>query len=156
ISSVPVNFWLTKEKVLLGVDGEEGWKGLLLFNADRRTGVRFDPATNNLSLSGGSRTMSFPPVSLAGPSASMPFTTPSGEVPNESVKLSLSKQALWWRSSHDSIAATIPALQDVVLTMGSKSYRTTVLFDESGNANGLSSVRPCFVRAKRRLRVPQT
>ena len=39
ISSVPVNFWLTKEKLSLGVDGEEAWKGLLLFNADRRTGV---------------------------------------------------------------------------------------------------------------------
>jgi hypothetical protein len=156
ISNVPVNFWLTKEKFSLDVDGEEGWKGLLLFNADRRTGVRFDPATNNLSLSLGSRTLSFPTGSLEGTSTSMRFTTPSGQVPNESVKLSLSRQLLQWRSSHDSIAATVPGLQDVALTMGSQVYRTTVTFDESGSANGLSSVRPCFVLAKGRLRLGKT
>lgn len=155
ISSVPVNFWLTKEKLSLGVDGEEGWKGLLLFNADRRTGVRFDPATNNLSLSLGSRTLSYPTGSLAGTSTSMRFTTPSGQVPSESVNLSLSKQLFHWKASRDSIAATVPGLQNVALTMGSQVYRTTVSFDASGSANALSSVRPCFVLAKGTLRVRQ-
>ena len=153
ISSVPVNFWLTKEKLSLGVDGEEAWKGLLLFNADRRTGVRFDPAMNNLSLSLGSRTLSYPAGSLAGTSTSMRFTTPSGQVPSESVNLSLSKQLFHWKSSRDSIAATVPGLQNVAFTMGSQVYRTTVLFDASGSANGLSSVRPCFVLARGTLRV---
>lgn len=152
ISSVPVNFWLTKEKLSLGVDGKEAWKGLLQFNADRRTGVRFDPALKDLSLSLGSRTMSFPAGSLVGTSASMRFTTPLGQVPREVVKLSLSKQLFQWTSSSDSIAATVPGLHNVVLTMGSQSYRTTVLFDASGNANALSSVRPCFVLAKGTLR----
>ena len=155
ISSVPVNFWLTKEKLSLGVDGEEGWKGRLLFNADRRTGVRFDPATNNLSLSVGSRTMSFPSGSLEGTDAAMRFSTPVGQVPSESVKLSLSKQLLQWKSSRDSIAATVPGLHNVVLSIGSQSYRTTVLFDERGSANALSSVRPCFVLAKGTLRLRQ-
>jgi len=153
ISSVPVNFWLTKEKLSLGVDGEEGWKGLLLFNADRRTGVRFDPATNDLSLSVGSRTMNFPAGSLKGTGTSFHFTAPLSQVPSESVKLLLSKQMVQWKSSRDSIAATVPGLQDVALTLGSQSYRTTVNFDESGRANALSSVRPCFVLAKGTLRI---
>jgi len=152
ISSVPVNFWLTKEKLSVGVDGEEGWKGQLLFNADRRTANRFDPATDNLSLSLGSRTLSFPAGSLTGKN-SLLFTTPKGQVPRESVKLSLSKQMLSWSSSRDSLAATVPGLQSVALTLGSVPYRTTVLFDERGRANAFSSTRPCFVLANGKLKV---
>jgi hypothetical protein len=153
ISSVPVNFWLTKEKLSLGADGEEGWKGLLLFNADRRTAERFDPLTDNLSLSIGSRTLSFPAGSLEKARSFLRFATASGEVPSESVQLSLSKQSLQWKSGHDTIAATVPGLHDVVLTMGSKTYRTTVNFDARGKAKALSAVRPCFVLAKGTLKV---
>jgi hypothetical protein len=153
ISSVPVNFWLTKEKLTLGVDGEEGWKGLLLFNADRRTGNRFDPATDNLSLSLGSRTLSFPAGTLTGKINNLHYTTPRGQVPRESVKLALSRQTVQWSSSRDTIAATVPGLQSVALTMGSQPYRTTVLFDERGRANAFSSVRPCFVLANGKLRL---
>jgi hypothetical protein len=156
ISSVPVNFWLTKEKLSLGVDGQETWKGLLLFNADRRTGARFDPATNDLSLSLGTRTLSFPAGTLTGNTTSLHDATPTGQVPSESVKLSLSKQSLKWRSSRDSIAATVPGQQNVALTLGSQSYRTTVLFDDRGRANAFSSVRPCFVLTKGSLKVRST
>jgi Putative Ig domain len=153
ISSVPVNFWLTKQKLSLGVDGEEGWKGLLLFNADRRTANRFDPATDNLSLSVGSRTLSFPAGTLTGKPKSLHYTTPRGQVPRESVKLALSRQTVQWSSSRDSIAATVPGLHSVALTLGLQPYRTTVLFDERGRANAFSSVRPCFVLANGKLRL---
>jgi hypothetical protein len=153
ISSVPVNFWLTKEKLSLGVDGQEGWNGLLLFNADRRTANRFDPATDNLSLSVGSRTLSFPPGTLIGKPKSLHYTTPLGQVPRESVKLLLSKQTLLWKSSRDTIASTVPGLQTVALTLDTQVYRTTVNFDERGRANAFSSVRPCFVVANGKLRL---
>jgi hypothetical protein len=153
ISSVPVNFWLTKQKLKLGVDGEEGWAGVLLFNADRRTGARYNPATMNLSLSLGSRTLNFPPGSLLGTTASMKFATPSGSIPSESIKLSLSKQNIQWKTGHDQIAATIPGPYDVVLRMGSQSYRTAVHFNENGGANAISAARPCFVLAKGKLNV---
>jgi hypothetical protein len=86
----------------------------------------------------------------------MSFITPAGQFPNEAVKLSLSKQTLQWGAGHDSIAATVPGLHSVVLTMGGQSYRTTVQFDGNGSANALSSVRPCFVLAKGTLRVGNT
>lgn len=153
LGSVPVNFWLTKQKLTLGEDGAEGWTGRLQFNADRRTGSRFDPATDHLALSVGSRTMSFPAGSLAGTSAALRSTTPAGQIPAEAVKLSLRQQTVQWKASRDSIAATVPELHTVVLTVGSQSYRTTVSFDANGNANAFSSVRPCFVLAKGTLRV---
>ena len=112
-----------------------------------------DPATNNLSLSLGSRTLSFPAGSLTGKPKSLHYTTPKGQVPRESVKLALSKQMLSWSSSRDTIAATVPGLQTVALTLDSQSYRTTVLFDERGRANAFSSVRPCFVLANGKLRL---
>jgi len=151
LSSVPVNFWLTKQKVKLGVDGEEGWAGSLIFNADRRTGMRFDPATDDLSLSLGSRTINVPAGSLLGTTTALSFAAPSGSVPSQSVKLSLSKQTLTWKTGADTIAATVPGLHKVVLKMGSQSYRTTVRFDENGGANALGSLRPSFVLQKGKL-----
>jgi hypothetical protein len=153
INSVPVNFWLTKQKLNLGEDGRESWTGSLLFNIDRRTGMRFDPATNELSLALGSRTMVFPAGSLQGTTAALTYHSPAGVIPAESVKLSLTKQALIWASRNDSIAATVPGMQMVVLTMGSRSYRTSVQFDENGKANAFSSVRPAFVLTKGTLNV---
>jgi hypothetical protein len=153
INSVPVNFWLAKQKLKLGTDGSEAWAGALLFNIDRRTGLGFNPATNDLSLALGSRTMVFPAGSLQGTAASMSFRSPTGEVPTEAVTLSLSKQTLRWKTGNDSIAATVPGLYDVILRMGSRSYRTTVQFDEKGMANAFSSVRPAFVLAKGKLSV---
>jgi hypothetical protein len=152
LSSVPLNIWLTKQKLSLGVDGDEAWGGLLIFNTDRRTGMRFNPATNEFSLSLGSRTISLPAGSLIGTNSMMSYATPSGQIPAESIKLSLSKQTLRWKTSHDTIAATVPGMYNVVLQLGSQPYRTTVLFNASGSANALSSVRPCFVLAKGKLR----
>ena len=83
IGSVPVNFWLTKQKLTLGEDGKESWKGLLIFNADRRTGARFDAATDNLSLTLGSRTLDFPAGTLTGKPKSLHYTTPKSEIPRE-------------------------------------------------------------------------
>ena len=153
INSVPVNFWLTKQKLSLGVDGNEAWTGSLLFNIDRRTGIGFDPATNDLSLALGSRTIFIPAGSLQGTTASMSFNSPSGAVPAEAVKLSLSKQSLSWKTSNDSLAATVPGIQMVVLKMGSRSYRTDVRFDTKGTATANSAVRPSFVLTKGKLSV---
>jgi hypothetical protein len=153
ISTVPVNFWLTKEKLTVGVDGEEGWKGVLLFNADRRTGARFDPAVDELSLAVGSDTMAFAAGSLSGTTKSMRYATARGQAPVRSVRLSLSKQSLQWKFSRETIAATVPAQQSVGLGMGQHSFRTTVEFDEKGRANAFSSIRPCFVLAKGTLRL---
>jgi hypothetical protein len=97
--------------------------------------------------------MSFPTGSLAGTSASMSFTTPPGQVPSEAAKLSLSKQTFQWKSGYDSIDTTVPGFDNVVFSLGSQSYRTTIHFDAKGSANALASVRPCFVLAKGTLRV---
>jgi hypothetical protein len=153
ISSVPVNFWLKKEKLSLGVDGEEGWKGQLLFNADRRTGNRFDPATDNLSLSLGSRTLSFPAGSLTG--KGYPALHHS-----HGARFRASRSSCRCRSRccRGNPAATpspppFPGCRAWALTLGSQPYRTTVLFDERGLANAFSSVRPCFVLAKGKLKL---
>jgi hypothetical protein len=152
IGSVPVNFWLTKQKVTLGVDGKEGWMGLLLFNADRLSGARFNPTNDDLSLSLASRTVDFPAGSFKGTSASMKFSTPLTNTPFESVRLSLSRQTLQWKTAKDTIPAVVPGLNDVILNMGQRIYRTPVLFNANGGANATAAVRPCFVLATGRLK----
>ena len=156
ISSVPVNLWLTTQKLTLGVVSNEAWTGSLLFNADRRTGMRFNPATNGLLLSVGSRTLDFPAGTFKGTNATMSFTSPLGTIPSEAVKLSLATQTLQWRSSRDNIAATVPGLYEVGLSLGSQFYSTAVRFNASGSANALSAVRPCFVLQTGRLVVGKT
>ncbi len=156
INNVPVNFWLTKQKLTLGVDGREAWAGSLLFNSDRRTGMGFDPATNELSLALGSRTIALPAGSLQGTTASLSFKSPSGAVPGEAVKLSLAKQSLSWKTSSDSLVVTVPGIQMVVLTMGSQTYRTAVNFNAKGAANAFSAARPSFVLSKGKLSVGNT
>lgn len=152
ISSVPVNFWLTKQKLTLGTPGAEAWTGLLTFNADRRTGMRFDPATDDLSLSVGSRLLDFPAGTLKGTNA-ISFTSPTGTNPTVSLKLSLAKQTLQWTTGKDDIAASVPGLYDVALTMGSQYYRTAVSFDKFGNAKPTSAMRPSFVVSTGSLKV---
>ena len=152
IGHVSVNFWLTKQQVRLGLDGAEGWSGSLLFNADRRTASRFNPVTDALSLSLGDRTVDFPPRSLVGTPATMKFITPLGTIPSESVRLSLSRQTLQWKTGKDTLTATVPGLNEVVMRMGLHSYRTPVLFNAKGGANGTSATRPCFVLASGKLK----
>ena len=156
IGSVPVNLWITQQKLTVGTDGEERWSGQLLFNADRREADRFDPLTDNLTLSLGSRVLSLPAGQLTGNDASLHYASPRGQLPTESVKLSLSKQSLLWKTGRDTIAATVPGEQIVALTLGSQVFRTTVLFDERGKANAFSSTRPCFVLAKGNARIRAT
>jgi hypothetical protein len=116
--------------------------------------MRFEPATNDLLLSVGSRVLDFPAGTLLGTNtATMRFTTPSGTNPYVAVRLSLARQALQWRTARDSIAATVPGLYEVALGMGSQSYRTAVQFDANGRANAMSAMRPCFVVANGNLRV---
>ncbi len=153
IGSVPVNFWLTRQKLTLGVNGREGWTGSLLFNADRRSGTRFNPLTDDLSLSVGDHLVDFPAGSLAGTTASMKSITPPGTIPFKAAWLSLSRQTLQWRTAKDTIAATVPGLNDVVLTMGAYVYRTPVAFNQVGSASPISAARPCFVLANGRMKV---
>ena len=156
ISSVPVNFWLTKEKLTLGVSSNEAWAGSLLFNADRRTGMRFDPTTNDLSFSVGSLTLDFPAGTLKGTNTSMSFTSPLGTIPSESVKLSLATETLQWKTAKDTIATTLPGQYEVGLSLGSQSYRTAVQFSSTGSANAFSAVRPCFVLETGKLETGKT
>jgi hypothetical protein len=153
INSVPVNCWFSKQQLKLGEDGGESWTGKMQFNIDRRTGTGFDPASDNLSLTLGTRTLSVPAGSFQGTSASMSFKSAAGVVPVESMKLSLSKQSGSWKTSSDSLAVTVPGIQMVVLQMGGRSYRTAVEFDAKGKATAFSAVRPSFILSKGKLTV---
>lgn len=153
IGSTPVNFWLAKQKLKLGDDGEEAWAGGLLFNIDRRTGMGFDSALDAISLTLGSRTLDFPAGLLEGTNKSLAYKSPKGVLPTEAIKLSLAKQTLKWASKNDTLDATAPGVHLVVLKLGSSIFRTNVRFDEKAKASALSSVRPAFIVAKGKLGV---
>ena len=65
IKSLPANFWVAKQVLKTGgAPGTDKWVGTFFYNADRRTGKTFVPATDTLQLSIGSRVVTFGPDTL--------------------------------------------------------------------------------------------
>lgn len=131
-TQIPVNFWVMKESLKTGTGGKDKWVATAIFNADRRTGNRFDPAVDTLMLSIGSKTLQVDPGLMTGTEKAYKHKSGKGVLPKENVKLSLAKQLVKWKTSNDDIAETVPGLlmQDAVL--GSRGYRLGLQFDEKG------------------------
>ena len=149
IGSIPVNFWIAKQKLKLGEDGKEAWAGQLLYNADRRTGTAFDPATDDLSLSLGTHELLVTAGNLSGTSKKLAWKSPKGELPARAVALSTSGQSLKWGMKQDSIAETIPGVHRAVLRVGDAAFRMNLSFNEKGSFKGpVGFLRPSFVLVK--------
>lgn len=152
IASIPVNFWVSKQKLKLGEDGKEAWAGQLFYNADRRTGMGFDPATDDLSLALGTHELAVEAGSLEGTSKSLQWKSPKEDLPRVAVKLSASKQNLKWAMKNDSITETVPGVHRAVLRIGDTSYRMNLSFDEKGKFKApIGFLRPSFVVIKGKI-----
>lgn len=151
INSIPLNVWFAKQKLKLGVDGNETWSGQLIFNADRRTGSRFDPALDDLSLAISTRTFDFPAGTLQGTAAAYSYKSPTDTNPVQSVSLSLVKQSLKWTASRDAFAITLPSTETVEFSLAGQTQRSDVRFNTAGAATAFTVVRPAFVLSSGKL-----
>ncbi len=131
-SQISVNFWVFKESLKTGVPGGDSWRASALYNADRRTGSRFDPALDPLVIQIASRTILLDPGALAGTPQSLAYKSASGELPTEQVKLSPSKQTISWTTSGDTLTETLPSTLAQTVTLGNRGYRLLLAFDGNG------------------------
>jgi hypothetical protein len=151
VSQIVVNFWVTKASLKLGEDGRESWRVSAIYNADRRTGNRFDPATGVFAALLGSRLLHVDPGQCTGtvPDQACSFKSASGEIPVESAKLTPDKQALAWSTRSDTISETVPGVLSQTVTLGDDAWRVLLRFDERGSFRpALGYERTVFVLSK--------
>jgi hypothetical protein len=151
VSQIIVNFWVTRASLRLGTDGSESWRVSAIYNADRRAGNRYDPATDAFTAKLGSHVIGIDPGDCTGttPDQACSFKTPSGEVPVVSAKLTPDKQALSWSTGSDTFAETVPGVLSQTLMLGDDSFRVLMRFDERGGFRpALAFERTVFVLSK--------
>ena len=127
-----MNFWVTKEQLKTGAPLSAMWKGQAIFNADRRTGYRFNWETDSVLLNIGSRTITVPAGAFGGTTNKYAYKSETGATPVESVSLSLGSQTLQWSSTRDTLAESVPGAFRQVMVIGTRSYRIEQFFSEKG------------------------
>ena len=158
VSQIVVNFWVGKAALKLGEDGSESWTVSALYNADRRTGNRYDPTVDAFRALLGSEALEILPGECTGsiPDQACTFATEKGEVPAIKLKLTPDKQLLAWSTKSDSIAETVPGDLSQTVTLGDATWRVLMHFDEKGKFRpALGFERTVFVLAKGALSVKE-
>jgi Putative Ig domain len=152
-SQIPVNFWVLKESLRTGDPGRDAWRVSGIYNADRRTANRFDPATDPLVLSIGSRTLQLDPGSLTGRTEKVySWRSARGIEPVAKVKLGPAKQTLAWTTKGDTLTESVPGTLSQSVTLGGRGFRMLLAFDEKGAFHpALDFERTAFVVRKGKL-----
>jgi hypothetical protein len=144
VSQIIVNFWVSRASLRLGTDGSESWRVSALYNADRRTGSRFDPVTDVFKATLGTRTLQVDPNEFVGDEQSMSFS--SDGPPSESVSLVPDRQSVSWSTGSDTFTETVPGVLAQRVTIGDAGYRLLLRFDAKGGFRpALGFERPAFV-----------
>jgi hypothetical protein len=151
VSQIVVNFWVTAAKLKLGQDGKESWKVKAIYNADRRTGERFDPGTDLFQALLGSHILQVDAGECTGsvPDQACTYKSAKGEIPVERVKIIPNKQTLTWLMKSDTIAETVPGVLSQTVTLGDNAWRVLLHFNEKGKFKSpLAYERAVFVLSK--------
>jgi hypothetical protein len=151
VSQIVVNFWVTRASLKVGTDGKESWRVSAIYNADRRAGQRFDPATDVFRAALGSHVLQVDPGECTGkvPDQSCSFKSARGEIPVETVKLTPDTQTMVWSTSADTIAETVPGSLTQTVALGDHAWRVLMHFDQKGSFRpALDFERTVFVLAK--------
>ncbi|MEN8149211.1 MAG: Ig domain-containing protein [Planctomycetota bacterium] len=153
---IAANLWIAKQVLKTGGrPGTDKWKATFIYNADRRTGKTFDPATDVLQLSIGSRVVTFEPGTLVKKSAKV--MTGKKEEPDGSlvsVKVLVAKQLIQVKTSRDTLGVTVPGTVRATVIIGGRGFRLDEFVDETGKFAGTTGYRTtAFVCAAGKLKV---
>jgi len=130
VSQITVNFWVSRASLRLGTDGSESWRVSALYNADRRTGNRFDPATDLFKAVLGSHTLQVDPGEMTGDDQAASFS--SAGPPSESASIGADRQSVAWSTGDDTFSETVPGDLSQTVTIGDSAYRLLLRFDDGG------------------------
>jgi len=131
-TQISVNFWVLKQNLKTGNPGKDAWVGQAIFNADRTTANRFDPAVDTLRLGIGSKVLQVDAGLMTGTEKNYSYKSAKGVLPTDKVKLSLAKQTIKWSSKRDTSSEVVPGLFDHDAVIGSRGFRLGIELDEKG------------------------
>jgi len=134
VSQIVVNFWVRRESLGLGTAGRESWRVSAIYNADRRTGSRFDPTMQTFKAVLGSRVLQLDPNQCTGtiPDHFCSFASASGVTPVVRVRLVPRTQTMSWSTGDDTIAETVPGILPQTVVLGDFAWRLQMNFDANG------------------------
>jgi len=152
---IAANVWVAKQTLRTGTPGREKWKATFIYNADRRAGRAFDPATDVLQLTIGSRIVRIDPGRLTKKSAAVmtgKFVEDDGS--RISVKVLAAKQMIKVSTSYDTLGVSLPGTLRSTLIIGGRGYRLDEFVGESGKFVSTSGYRTtAIVCASGKLKV---
>ena len=153
VNQISVNLWVTKASLKLGTDGSESLSFSAIYNADRRAGNRFDPATDTFVARLGARETRVDPGEFVGDDQVMSFQT-SDVVPAERVALNADRQVVSWGTSSDTLTEVVPGVLSHMVVIGDRPYRLLLSFDAKGGLkSALAFERTAFVLSAGSLKV---
>jgi hypothetical protein len=152
--TLPSNLWVMKE-TLKPRDPEEGsWKATYLYNADRRTGRAFDPATDTFQIGIGSRLITAPPGSMATSRGRFVYESEDDVLPKVKVVIDPDRQRIQVKSKKDTLTESVPGVLRNTCVLGGKGFRVETFLDDDGKyASTAGCQRAAFVITKATLEV---
>ena len=135
-----MNYWVRKQTLKPG-DTDGSWKGLYRYNADRRTANAFDPATDTMTLSLGSRTITLRPGEMTAKSGRFTFTSDKGVTPQVKVLVDPRSQTVKLSSRKDTLADGVPGTVRTTTMLGDRGYRLETFLDQKGRFTATSGYR---------------
>jgi hypothetical protein len=146
VSQIIVNFWVSRASLRLGEDGNESWRVSAIYNADRRTGNRYDPATDVFRAVLGTRTLEVAPGECTGTVPDQACSFSSDGPPSESGSINADRQTIAWSTSDDTFTETVPGVLSQRVNLGDEGWRLLMRFDEKGGFRPAGAFeRPAFV-----------
>jgi hypothetical protein len=142
-NSLPINLWVKKQAIKkTGTAGKDSWQAQYIYNADRRTGKIFDPASQTFKATLGSTlSIEVPPAGFTGTEPKLSFKSAKGVLPAVAVKLDESSQTISLSSKGNTITDSLPSVVRNTVTIGNKGYKLDEFFDEKGTFTATSGYR---------------
>jgi hypothetical protein len=127
------NLWLKKLVAKVGAgSNDDRWSAQYQYNADRRSGQVFDPATDVLDVALKGSSIHLPAGSLLSKGKGYAYSTAKGVVPAIKVSLMPSTQTLKVSMSGTEIGATLPETLANTVNLGSEQRALQVALDAKG------------------------
>jgi hypothetical protein len=148
VGRLAVNLWIKKLAAKVNNDAgsapNDSWQAQYIYNADRRTGMIFDPAQQYMYFGLGAGDILVPSgtATMSSKSGVTSYKTPKGDKPGLQAKVTPSSQSLTVKMSATELGSTLPAddLSNSVI-LGSKGYALKTFLDSKGKHSVTSSAR---------------
>jgi len=133
-NSLPANLWIKKQSIKkTGTAGKDSWQAQYIYNADRRVGRIFDPATQVFrSELGSSLLLEVSAGKFTGSEPKLQFKTDKGVIPASAVKIDESSQVISLAVKGTTISDVLPGTFRHAVTLGNKGFKLDEFFNEKG------------------------